>query len=410
MNITERIKNAAKVLSRKFAEIEETALFNQERILDAFRECKVSPRHFAGSFGYGYGDDGRDTLNKLYAKIFRADAALVSPHILSGTHAITAALFGILRPKDTLLSVTGTPYDTLKEVISGEGIGSLRNFGIFFDKVDLLNGKPNYKKIAAAVRKIEPKIVYIQRSKGYEWRAALTVSDISKITDIVRENSPPSVIFVDNCYGEFTEKAEPIESGADIIVGSLIKNPGGGLAPTGGYLAGKAELIELAAGRLTAPGIGAEIGSYAGGYRDFYQGLFIAPHTVMQALKGAYLCAEVMRSLGYEALPAKNDTASDIVCPIKFNCEEKLVAFCRAIQRNSPVDSHVTPYPWDMPGYENQVIMAAGTFVQGSSIELSCDSPLRPPYIAYIQGGLTYEHIKVALGNAVAELGEFTSS
>ncbi len=391
------IKQAENDLREDFIIQEDISLINTQRVLEAFKKHKLAARHFSPSEGYGYDDIGRDTLCSIYAEVFETEAALVSPNILSGTHAITLALFGILRPNDTLLSVTGNPYDTLIDTISGEGIGSLHDFGINYEKIDLKNGKIDSEEIKNYFNKKQPKAVYVQRSRGYEWRDALSIKDICQLTHHMKSLSPETVIIVDNCYGEFVDVKEPTSYGADICIGSLIKNIGGGLAPTGGYIAGKKKLIDLIAYRFTSPSIGNEIGSYASGYKAFFQGLFIAPHTVLQAKKSAMLFGAVFEKLGYEVLPQLHQKPNDIICSIKFNDENKLIEFCQSIQFCSPVDSFVTPLPWEMPGYSDQVIMAAGCFVNGSSIELSCDSPLKKPYIAYLQGALTYEHAKIAL-------------
>ena len=376
-----------------FKEIQEKSLFNQGKVLEAFRRHRVSDYHFNPSTGYGYDDDGRDTLEKVYAEIFQAEAALVRPQIISGTHAISTALFGVLRPGDELIYVTGTPYDTLLDIVglTGNGIGSLKEFNIAYQHIDLLaDGKVD---IPSVLRKISPKtkIIAIQRSRGYAARPSFTINEIKEMIAAIRPHVGPEVVFfVDNCYGEFVETLEPIEVGADLIAGSLIKNLGGGLAPTGGYIAGTAAAVERIAARLTAPGIGLEVGSYAPGYRLFYQGIFMAPHTVAQALKTSVLAARVFQQLGMGTRPSWDTPRSDIIQAIFLESPQKLIAFCRGIQAVSPVDSFAAPEPWDMPGYQDQVIMAAGTFVPGASIELSCDGPLRPPYTCYLQGGLNF--------------------
>ena len=389
------VNNAEIKCQQKFSEIDEISLFNQEKVLDAFNYCQVSARHFLPSTGYGYGDDSRDKLSELFAKVFNAESALVSPHFASGTHTISCALFGILRPGDKVLAVTGEPYDTLMSVIFGKGNGSLSDFGIIFDCLPLTNGKIDYKKLADYDLN-KYKVIYFQRSPGYTSRKAFSISDIEKLVAYVHKNSSAYVV-VDNCYGEFVEKCEPTDVGADLIIGSLIKNPGGSLAPTGGYVAGKKDLVEMVSMRLTAPGVGAEIGSYEHTYRNFYQGLFIAPHVVAQARKGGLLITATMESLGYKVFPSFDDQGGDIVRVIDFCDKEKMIKFCQAVQCASPVDGFALPVPWDMPGYDSAVIMAAGTFVQGSSIELSADAPVRPPYSLYVQGGITYEHTKIAL-------------
>lgn len=393
----EIVENAHKKSLKLFSQIDKIALINQKKVLDAFRKNAVQARHFYGTTGYGYDDIGRDTLCRVFADVFGAEDAVVSPLIANGTHALTLALFAVLRPGDTFISVSGKPYDTLDEVISGENIGSLRDFKVNFSSIELeKNGKIAADKTVSAVKKLKPKLVFIQRSRGYSQRDALSVADIARAADKIKNANPETLIMVDNCYGEFVEAHEPTEFGADLIVGSLIKNAGGGFAPTGGYIAGKKDLISLVAGRLTAPSLGNEVGSCVSGYLPYYQGLFMAPVTVANALKSSVLFGRIYGDLGYKTLPAAGKPCNDIIRSIVFNDKDKLIKFCQAIQQASPIDSNVTPEPWDMPGYNDKVIMAAGAFVQGSSIELSADSPIRPPYIAYLQGGLTYEHAKIA--------------
>ena len=399
-----KIAQAEETLKDKFKSIDDIALYNQKKVLEAFREHKVATRHFAGTTGYGYDDIGRDTLCRIYARVLGAEEAIVSPNIVSGTHALTIALFSALRPGDEAVSVTGEPYDTLNDVIYGKNNGSLADYKIRFTVFDQ-SKKEDYLNY---IQKRQPKAVFIQRSRGYTSRNALSIDEIERIIKEIKNISADSILIVDNCYGEFTEKREPTEVGADLIAGSLIKNAGGGLAPTGGYIAGKKSAVIQASYRLTSPSIGNEVGSYEAGYRSFYQGLFYAPHVTAQALKGCFLFAETMRSFGCLAKPEKDDYAGDIICSICFDSKEKLIAFVQAVQRSSPVDSYVTPAPWDMPGYENQVIMAAGCFVAGASIELSCDSPIKEPYIAYIQGGLSYEHIKIAVEECAKSLVNVT--
>lgn len=391
----ELINNAQNKLVKQFEEIDEIATYNQWKVLKAFQDNNVGLRHFSQTNGYGYDDIGRDTLCKLFAQVFGGESAVVSPLIVSGTHALSLALYGILRPGDEMISATGSPYDTLKEVISGDGIGSLKDFRIEYKQVDLLDGKINLEKLSDSITD-RTKLIFIGRSRGYEWRDAFSLDDIKVAVDTVRQKKCDICIMVDNCYGEFLDKNEPLAVGADIIAGSLIKNPGGGIAPTGGYVCGKKKYIDLIANRLTSPSIGMEVGSYAYGYKDFYQGLFLAPHTVANALKGSMLMGQVFDDLGFETMPRPGEKCKDIIRSIKFDTQDQLIEFCRAIQQASPIDSNVVPFPWDMPGYEHQVIMAAGTFVAGASIELSADSPIKEPYIAYMQGGLTYEHIKIA--------------
>ncbi len=399
-----KIAQAEETLKDKFKSIDDIALYNQKKVLEAFREHKVATRHFAGTTGYGYDDIGRDTLCRIYARVLGAEEAIVSPNIVSGTHALTIALFSALRPGDEAVSVTGEPYDTLNDVIYGKNNGSLADYKIRFTVFDQ-SKKEDYLNY---IQKRQPKAVFIQRSRGYTSRNALSIDEIERIIKEIKNISADSILIVDNCYGEFTEKREPTEVGADLIAGSLIKNAGGGLAPTGGYIAGKKSAVIQASYRLTSPSIGNEVGSYEAGYRSFYQGLFYAPHVTAQALKGCFLFAETMRSFGCLAKPEKDDYAGDIICSICFDSKEKLIAFVQAVQRSSPVDSYVTPEPWDMPGYEDQVIMAAGCFVAGASIELSCDSPIKEPYIAYIQGGLSYEHIKIAVEECAKSLVNVT--
>lgn len=390
------IESCEKKLESAFRRVDGVSYFNQVKVLKAFNKYNVATRHFNGSTGYGYGDEGRDCLGKLYAEVFGAEEGIVSPHLLSGTHALTVALFGLLRPNDTLLCISGMPYDTLRGVIFGENNGSLKDFGVNFDYCDLLDGEFDCKTIKKKLND-KVKIVYIQRSRGYELRDALSCGQIETVCKFLRENGFKGCIFVDNCYGEFVEKTEPTQVGADIIVGSLIKNAGGGLAPTGGYICGKREYIDLIGKRLTAPSIGLEVGSFAGGYQYFYQGLFLAPHTVAQALKTSLLIGTAMGELGYRNYPSLDKIPYDITRAIQFDSAEKMIDFIREVQYASPVDGFVTCEPWAMPGYDDDIIMAAGTFVGGSSIELSADGPVKPPYIVYFQGGLTYEHGKYAL-------------
>ena len=404
MDIQELIDVSEKSLSEEFRKIDDIALYNQEKVLAAFQKNRVALRHFAPTTGYGYDDIGRDTLAKVFADAFSAESAIVSPLLANGSHAISTVLFGLLRPGDMLYSASGSPYDTLIDVITGENIGSLRDYGIKFAKEDLIDGQFDLRSIENFAAKNKPKVVFLQRSRGYSSRNAFTVKTLKTVIDIVKSASKDSIVVVDNCYGEFVEKQEPIEAGADIIVGSLIKNPGGGLAPTGGYIAGKETLIQLISYRLTSPGIGCEVGSYANTYQYFYQGFFMAPHVVAQALKAAQLFCRTFDKLNYNVLPKPGDDYGDIIASINFNTAKELIDFVQTIQSVSPVDSYVLPEPWDMPGYNHKVIMAAGTFVQGASIELSADSPIKAPYIAYFQGALTYEHAKIALKNCLKKL------
>lgn len=393
-------------LWERFAEIDAVAQENTLRVMAAFQDQRVTEGCFAGTTGYGYDDMGREVLDKVYAQVFGGENALVRIGFVNGTHAISTALFAVLRPGDTLLSVTGAPYDTMRTVIgiSGDEYGSLKFYGILYDQVDLKNGEPNYDAIAQRVSRSKPAAVLIQRSRGYEERKALSIDEIGKIICIVKSASPETVVVVDNCYGEFTETREPTHVGADLIAGSLIKNPGGGIAPMGGYLAGRQDLVERAANRLTTPGIGGECGASLGNNRLLFQGLFLAPHTVAQALKTAVFCSALFTDLGYETYPAPLDPRDDIVQMVKLRTPENLCKFCRGIQSGSPVDSFVAPEPWQMPGYDCEVIMAAGAFIQGSSIELSADGPMREPYIAYVQGGLTYESGKLGILLAASEM------
>lgn len=397
------VNKAQEKLAKQFAETEEISTFNQLKVLNAFQQNSVGLRHLSQTNGYGYDDIGRDTLCKIFADVFKCESAIVSPLIVSGTHALTLALYGVLRPGDEMLAITGSPYDTLKEVITGEGNGSLKDFKVSYRQLDLKNGKIDLEKIKEYV-KDNTKLIFIGRSRGYEWRDALSVEEIAQAVKEIRAVKSDVCIMVDNCYGEFMDYSEPTEVGVDIMAGSLIKNPGGGLAPSGGYVLGKKKYIDLVAGRLTSPSIGMEVGSYAYGYKDFYQGLFIAPHVVANAVKGSMLLGQVFSDLGFETMPLPGQKCRDIIRSIKFDTKEQLIDFCRAIQQASPIDSNVVPFPWDMPGYEDQVIMAAGTFVAGASIELSADAPIREPYIAYMQGGLTYEHVKIACMYCVEKL------
>ncbi len=392
-----------------FEKIDAIAMRNTQKVMAAFQDNKVSEACFAGTTGYGYDDLGREVLDKIYAQIFGTEAALVRISFVNGTHALTAAMFAVVKPGDTILSVTGTPYDTLRNAIgiSGNYHGSLKFYGVDYAEVDLTeNGDPDYEAIEKASADSAVAAVMIQRSRGYGERKALSVEEIGRICDTVKKVNPNANIMVDNCYGEFTDLIEPTEVGADIMAGSLIKNPGGGLAPTGGYIVGKAELVERAAMRLTTPGIGGECGSTLGNNRLLFQGLFLAPHTVAQALKTAAFCAAMMDELGVESSPAFDAERSDIIQMIKLGSAEKMKRFCLGIQSGAPVDSYVTPEPWPMPGYDCPVIMAAGAFIQGSSIELSADGPIREPYTVYMQGGLTFESGRLGIMMAVSAMLE----
>ena len=365
-------------------------------MINAFAEVRVTPQCFAGTTGYGYDDIGRDNLAKVYAKIFGGEAAIVSPILTCGTHAITTVLFGLLRKDDLMLSISGIPYDTIQSSLFGKGNSSLEDYGVKYAQIDLLpDSSFDRDAIIEAVSKHKPKMVYVQRSRGYSSRNAISPYDMQPIFEDVKKISPDTFIVVDNCYGEFVDKVEPTDVGADVIVGSLIKNAGGGLAPTGGYIVGSEKALDLIATRYTNPSLKMELGSFELGYRMFYQGLFMAPHTVAQSLKGGMLVGQIMMDKGYKVIPDNTVVPQDIVKSIVFENPDDLIKFVQTVQTVSPVDGHVLPMPWDMPGYKDQVIMAAGTFVGGSSIELSCDGPIRPPYIAYIQGGLTYEHVKM---------------
>ena len=393
----------------QFKKIDEIAAINTEKILAAFRENRVSDGCFAGTTGYGYDDKGREVLDNIYAQVFGAEAALVRIGIVNGTHAITASLFAAVKPGDTMLAATGTPYDTLQTAIgiSGDYPGSLKYYGINYAQVDLTeDGKPDYAAIEIAAADPKVTAVTVQRSRGYSSRDSFTVAEIGKICDIVHRVNPKAAVIVDNCYGEFTETVEPTDVGADLIAGSLIKNPGGGLAPTGGYLAGRRDLIEAASYRLTSPGIGGECGATLGNNRLLFQGFFMAPHTTAQALKTAVFCAKMMELMGYESSPRWDAVRSDIVQTVTFRDPDMLVKFCRGIQSGAPVDSFVTPEPWEMPGYDCQVVMAAGAFVQGSTMELSADGPMRDPYTAYLQGGLTFESGKLGVMLAAELMAE----
>lgn len=389
-------------VQKEFNAIDEIREYNQLKVLNAFQEERISDSHFTYSTGYGYNDIGRDSLDKVYARVFNCESALVRPHFVNGTHALGTALFGNLRPGDTMLSVCGKPYDTLHGIIGiddGENMGSLKEFGVNYMQLELdQNGKPQLDKIKEVILKDSSiNLVHIQRSTGYGWRNALLIDDIKNIVDCVKAIKKDIICFVDNCYGEFIDILEPTDVGADLVAGSLIKNIGGGIAPTGGYIAGTKECVDKAAYRLTVPGIGGECGSTFGVMRSLYQGLFLAPHVTMEALKGAIFCSRIMELAGFEVLPKYTDKRSDIIQAIKFNDKDKLIEFCKGIQIGSPIDSFVSCEPWDMPGYADQVIMAAGAFIQGSSIELSADAPIRDPYIAYLQGGLTFDHAKIGI-------------
>ncbi len=394
--IDDRIQSAAKKAMEQIdgviKRIDETTNYNQQKMLAAFIEAGVSESHFAASTGYGYGDRGRDALDVVYARALGAEDALVRHNFVSGTHALTVALFGVLRPGDTMLSVTGIPYDTLRGVIglTGDGNGSLKQFGIHYEQVELkADGTPDYEEIESRVNE-KIKMVYIQRSRGYSLRPSLFVEDIERIAKIAKKKAPHCIVMVDNCYGEFVQKDEPTSHGADLMAGSLIKNPGGGVAPTGGYIAGRKDLVESCSYRLTTPGTGREIGATLGNNRELFMGAFHAPHVTGEALKTAAFTAALFRSFGYEVTPKCDEPRADIIQAVLLRNEQALIAFCQGVQKGAPVDSFVVPEPWDMPGYDSKVIMAAGAFTLGGSIELSADAPLREPYAAWMQGGLNF--------------------
>lgn len=399
-NIDEKILNASdKALEKakdQFKIIDEITEYNQQKVLSAFIKHGVSESHFTSTTGYGYGDRGRETLDKIWADVFGAEDALVRHNFTCGTHTLATALFGVLRPGDKMLAVTGTPYDTIHSVIglSGEGMGSLKDFGILYDEVKLKNGRLDYEAIEKAVDD-SVTMVYIQRSRGYELRPSLLISEIEKVVKLAKSKNPNVIVMVDNCYGEFVQKLEPCDVGADLTAGSLIKNAGGGMARTGGYIAGRKDLVEKCAYRLTTPGLGKEVGATLGMNRELYMGLFYAPHTVGEALKSAVYISALYSGFGFDTTPAYDAERGDIVQSLGLGNEERLVAFCKGVQSGSPIDSFLSPEPWDMPGYDSKVVMAAGAFTMGSSIELSADAPIREPYYAWIQGGLTFHSAKL---------------
>lgn len=403
--IIKLVNDSEKELDKEFKKIDEICEYNSLKVLNAFWNNKLSEAHFSQTTGYGYDDIGRDVIEKIYAEIFGAEDALVRSQFISGSHALTVALFAYLRPGDTMLSISGLPYDTLHEVI---GIvpndSSLKSFGVNYEQIDLVNDNFDYEKIEERLNKSKIKLIEIQRSKGYSTRKSISNSKIKKVVDLIRKYDKDVIIMVDNCYCEFVDKVSPIEMGTDIIVGSLIKNLGGGIAPNGAYIVGKKRLVDLAGERLTLPGEGREVGPTLGINKQILEGLFFSPSVVASALKTAVLASKVLEELGYKVEPRYNDERVDIVQNIEFGKEEDLIKYCQGIQMASPVDSFAIPMPWDMPGYEDKVIMAAGTFTQGSSIELSCDGPIRKPYIAYMQGSLTYEYGKIAIIKAVSKL------
>ena len=411
MKLSDRVRALAReadeAIEPVLRKIDETAQFNAEKMLAAFQKNRVAESMFFGSTGYGNGDRGRDTLDRIFADVFGTEDALVRIQMVSGTHTLMCALFGVLRPGDEMISLFGPPYDTLQTAIgiAGSEPGTLLEFGVRYSQVEPDgNNEPDLAEIRRVCGERHPKLVLIQRSRGYSTRAALTISQIRTICETVRRASPETLIFVDNCYGEFTDTLEPTQVGADFMAGSLIKNPGGGLAPMGGYIAGRHDLVEAAASRLTAPGIGREIGATLGQNRLLYQGFFLAPHTVAQALKTAVFCAKMMELLGYESHPAWDAERSDIVQTVALGSGDALLRFCLGIQKASPVDSFVIPEAWEMAGYSDPVVMAAGAFINGASIELSADGPMREPYLAYVQGGLTYESGRLGILLAAEEL------
>lgn len=404
--ITDLKREVLKESEPLFAHIEDVAEANTLKVLDAMRECRVSDAHFNTTTGYAYDDIGRGKLEELYAKIFGAERALVRTQFVSGTHALATVLFGILRPGDELVSLTGKPYDTMQTVIGYDNPspGSLKEFGVLYNELPMVAGKVDMAHIKDVITD-KTKMVEIQRSRGYSMRSPLSIEDIRAITAEVHRIKPDCICFVDNCYGEFVDYEEPTQAGADIMAGSLIKNPGGGIAPTGGYIVGRNDLVELASYRLTAPGMGDELGASLSNNRLLFQGLFLAPHVVSQAIKGAIFAAGMFAKLGYKTLPLPTEVRGDIIQAIELGSADKLIAFCGGIQKYSPVDSFAAPEPWDMPGYADKIIMAAGTFVQGASIEFSADGPLREPYNVYLQGGLTFEHAIIGImGSAQAVL------
>lgn len=407
MNLQQADQLAMERIAPAVKEAEEIAFYTTARVLDAFRAERVSETHFAGSTGYGYGDRGRDTLDQLFARALEAEDCLVRPQFISGTHTLTVALFGVLRPGDVMLAVTGKPYDTLDEVIGladNKGEGSLKDFGIAYRQLDLKDGGVDFDALKEALKDPAVKMVFIQKSKGYQNRPTLSAEAIGEVAALTHEIRKDVIVMVDNCYGEFCEKHEPTYYGADLMAGSLIKNPGGGLAPTGGYIAGRKDLVELCSYRLTSPGIGRESGCTLNTLRELYQGLFLAPHTVLQAKKTAIYAAALFEQIGCGVSPAYDEPRYDIIQTVQTGSAEGLLAFCKGIQSGSPVDSFVTPEAWEMPGYDAPVVMAAGAFVMGASIELSADGPMKPPFTAFMQGGLTFESGRLGILRAFEEM------
>ncbi|HCG2575225.1 TPA: aminotransferase class I/II-fold pyridoxal phosphate-dependent enzyme [Staphylococcus aureus] len=406
-DISKIVADVESTLAPYFKEIEETAYINQEKVLNAFHHVKATESDLQGSTGYGYDDFGRDHLEEIYAQAFKAEDAIVRPQIISGTHAITIALQSLLKHGDELIYITGRPYDTLLEVIgvNGNGIESLMEHGVSYKDIALKEGKIDIENVLDGISE-RTKVIAIQRSKGYDQRPSIPLDEIEQVITRLKEVHPNILIFVDNCYGEFVERREPIECGADLIAGSLIKNPGGGLAKIGGYIAGRKDLIERCGYRLTAPGIGKEAGASLNALLEMYQGFFLAPHVVSQSLKGALFTSLFLEKMNMNTTPKYYEKRTDLIQTVKFKTKEQMISFCQSIQHASPINAHFSPEPSYMPGYEDDVIMAAGTFIQGSSIELSADGPIRPPYEAYVQGGLTYEHVKIAVTRAVNQLKE----
>ena len=404
-NVVELSKKVEKDVEEVFKQIDEVCEYNTAKVLSAFQKYNISDMHFGSTTGYGYGDVGRDTIEKVFAEVLGAEDCLVRSQFISGSHALTVALFAFLRPGDTMLSICGKPYDTLDKVIGiEENNSSLKSFGVKYEQIDMIDDDFDYEKIKNRVLQGNVKLIEIQRSRGYSTRRSITLDKIEKVVKLIKENNKDIIIMIDNCYGEFVEKYEPTSFGADVIVGSLIKNLGGGIAPNGGYIAGRSDLVEIAAERLTVPGQGKEVGPSLGMNRYILQGLFMAPSVVKSSLKTAVFASKMLEDLGYKVVPRYNEKRSDIVQTIEFGDKDKVIKYCQGIQKGSPIDSNSVPEPWDMPGYTDQVIMAAGAFTQGSSIELSCDAPIRPPYIAFMQGGLTYEYGKIGVMRAVSNL------
>lgn len=401
----ELLLKSEKEIRPVFDELEEIALFNEEKVLHAFQKAHIALNHFACSNGYGYDDLGKNKLSEVFKYIFNSEEAICSPYITCGTHALNAGLFGCLKSGDSILSITGDVYDSLKNAVTGEGNGSLKDYAISFDKIELLqNGKFDYQAIEKYLSSHTPTMIYLQRSCGYSNRDTFSINELKEAISFVKNIIPNVIVFVDNCYGTFSEKQEPTEVGADMVVGSLMKNAGGGIAPSGGYIVGRKDLVDRTAGRLFGVGLGMEVGSYATSYQNYFQGVFIAPVVVVGALKGSTLLGQVLKNLGIESFPKAGTKPNDLIRRIVFNNEDKMINFIKVVQKNSPVDSFVVPFPSDMPGYDDKIIMASGGFVQGSSVEMSADGPVRPPYTAYFQGGLTYEHVKIFVNEMIKVL------